>query len=89
MRMRLKLRKAEILILGRDPEEIRLAKELLKQAILEVGPGINYRVITDEEEILSYGIAQTPAFILQEIEVKSQGYLPKVEVVREWIKDIT
>jgi hypothetical protein len=87
--MRLKLRKGEIIILGRTPEECREAQNILQKAILEVGPGIEYRVVTDEKEILSYGVVQTPAFIIQEIKVKSQGPVPSVDVVREWLKDIS
>ncbi len=88
MRMRLKLRKAEILILGKSKEECQQLEGILKQAIKELGPGITHRFITDEQEILSYGVMQTPAFIVQEFKVKSQGYEPSVEVVKEWIKEL-
>jgi MtaA/CmuA family methyltransferase len=88
MRMRLKLRKAEVLILGKNEEECRQLEGILQQAIKELGPGIGYRFITDEKEILSYGIMQTPAFIVQEFKVKSQGAEPSVEVVKEWIKEL-
>jgi hypothetical protein len=86
--MRLRLRKAEVLILGRSREECQQLERILKQAIKELGPGITYRFITDEKEILSYGIVQTPAFIVQEFKVKSQGTEPAVEVVKEWIKEL-
>jgi MtaA/CmuA family methyltransferase len=88
MRMRLKLRKAEVLILGKNDGECRQLEGILRQAIKELGPGIGYRFITDEKEILSYGIVQTPAFIVQEFKVKSQGTEPSVEVVKEWIKEL-
>ena len=88
MRMRLKLRKAEVLILGKSKEECQRLEGQLKQAIKELGPGITYRFITDEAEILSYGVMQTPAFIVQEFKVKSQGSEPSVEVVKEWIKEL-
>jgi len=88
MRMRLKLRKAEVLILGKNQEECRKLEGVLKQAIKELGPGITHRFITDEQEILSYGVMQTPAFIVQEFKVKSQGSEPSVEVVKEWIKEL-
>ena len=88
MRMRLKLRKAEVLILGKSKEECQKLEGVLKQAIKELGPGITYRFITDEQEILSYGVMQTPAFIVQEFKVKSQGSEPSVEVVKEWIKEL-
>ena len=88
MRMRLKLRKAEVLILGKNKEECQQLEGVLKQAIKELGPGITYRFITDEKEILSYGVMQTPAFIVQEFKVKSQGTEPSVEVVKEWIKEL-
>jgi MtaA/CmuA family methyltransferase len=88
MRMRLKLRKAEVLILGKNKEECQQLEGILKQAIKELGPGINYRFITDQKEILSYGVMQTPSFIVQEFRVKSQGSPPSVEVVKEWIKEL-
>jgi uroporphyrinogen decarboxylase len=88
MRMRLRLRKAEVLILGKNKEECRQLEGILNQAIKELGPGIAYRFITDEKEILSYGVMQTPAFIVQEFKVKSQGTEPSVEVVKEWIKEL-
>ena len=88
MRMRLKLRKAEVLILGKNKEECQQLEGILKQAIKELGPGITYRFINDEQEILSYGVMQTPAFIVQEFKVKSQGSEPSVEVVKEWIKEL-
>ena len=88
MRMRLKLRKAEVLILGKSKEECRQLEGILKQAIKELGPGITYRFIMDEKEILSFGVVQTPAFIVQEFKVKSQGSEPSVEVVKEWIKEL-
>ena len=86
--MRLKLRKAEVLILGKNKEECQQLEGILKQAIKELGPGITYRFINDEQEILSYGVMQTPAFIVQEFKVKSQGSEPSVEVVKEWIKEL-
>ncbi len=88
MRMRLKLRKAEVLILGKNQEECQQLEGVLKQAIKERGPGIIHRFITEEQEILSYGVMQTPAFIVQELKVKSQGSEPSVEVVKEWIKEL-
>jgi len=88
MRMRLKLRKAEVLILGKNKEECQQLEGVLKQAIKELGPGITHRFITDEQEILCYGVMQTPAFIVQEFKVKSQGTEPSVEVVKEWIKEL-
>ncbi|MEF9437556.1 MAG: thioredoxin family protein [Candidatus Mariimomonas ferrooxydans] len=88
MRMRLKLRKAEVLILGKNQEECQQLEGVLKQAIKELGPGITHRFITEEQEILSYGVMQTPAFIVQEFKVKSQGSEPSVEVVKEWIKEL-
>jgi hypothetical protein len=88
MRMRLKMRKAEVLILGKTKEECRTLEAVLKQAIKELGPAITYRFITDEKEILSFGVMQTPAFIVQQFKVKSQGSEPSVEVVKEWIKEL-
>jgi hypothetical protein len=38
--------------------------------------------------ISTYGIVQTPAIILAEYKLKSEGEIPEVIVIKEWIKEI-
>jgi MtaA/CmuA family methyltransferase len=79
---------AEILIIGMNEEECIQAKENLSQAVKETGKNIKMRIATDEETRLSFGVTGTPAIILTEHKIKSQGKVPKVEIIREWLKDL-
>ncbi|OFY61892.1 MAG: hypothetical protein A2Y71_05970 [Bacteroidetes bacterium RBG_13_42_15] len=79
---------AEALIIGRNEEECMTARENLSQAVKETGKNIKMRIATDEETRLSFGVTRTPAIILTEHKIKSQGDVPKVEIIREWLKEL-
>lgn len=81
-------RNAEVLIIGRDDEECIPAKENLSQAVKETGKNIKIRTATDENTRLAFGVTSTPAIILTEHKIKSQGEVPKVEIIREWLKEL-
>jgi MtaA/CmuA family methyltransferase len=81
-------RNAEILIIGKTDEECRLVKDHLDAAIRETGKSLKIRVATDEATMLSFGVSKTPALILTEHKIKTQGEIPKVEIIKEWLKDI-
>ncbi|MBN2611201.1 MAG: thioredoxin family protein [Bacteroidales bacterium] len=88
LKLLIKSRNAEILIIGKTDEECKHVKINIKQAIQETGKNINVNVTTDENIRLSFGISNTPAVVLTEHKVKSQGEVPKVEIVREWLKEL-
>ena len=81
-------RNAELLIIGRNEEECIPAKTNLSQAIKETGKNIRIHTATDEKTRLAYGVTETPAIILTEHKIKSQGEIPKVEIMREWLKEL-
>lgn len=81
-------RNAEIVILGKNEEECLPIKKNVEMAIIETGKNIKVRIVTDENKRLAFGINQTPSIILTEHKLKSQGEVPKVEIIREWLKDI-
>ncbi len=81
-------RNAEVLIIGRDDEECIPARENLSQAVKETGKNIKIRTATDENTRLAFGVTSTPAIILTEHKIKSQGEVPKVEIIREWLKEL-
>ncbi|MFO7658021.1 MAG: uroporphyrinogen decarboxylase family protein [Bacteroidales bacterium] len=88
LKLLIKSRNAEVLILGKNEEECKIVKINVKQAIQETGKRINVNITTDENIRLSFGISSTPAVVLTEHKVKSQGEVPKVEIVREWLKEL-
>ena len=88
MRLKIRMKKGEVLILGKSRDECRPIEEKMKEVITELGPTISYRIITDKKEILSYGISQTPSVIIVSYKTKSQGQDPSPEILKEWVKDI-
>jgi MtaA/CmuA family methyltransferase len=81
-------RNAEISIYGKDEDECLQAKLNVEQAIRETGKNIKVCVSTDGNARASFGISNTPAIVLTEHKIKVQGEVPKVEIVREWLKDL-
>ncbi|MBN2213934.1 MAG: thioredoxin family protein [Bacteroidales bacterium] len=81
-------RNAEVLIIGKSEKDCSQAMENISLAIKETGKNIKVRIATDEDTKLSYGITSTPAIILTEHKIKSQGEVPKAEIIREWLKEL-
>jgi uroporphyrinogen decarboxylase len=81
-------RNAEILILGKSEEECLPAKENMERAMKETGKRIKISVSTDENVRLSFGVTITPSIIITEHKLKTQGEVPKVEIIREWLKEL-
>ena len=81
-------RKAELLILGKTEEECRIAREGVELAMKETGKHIQLKTSTDSALRAGYGIINTPAIIITEHKLKSQGETPHVDIIKEWLKDI-
>ncbi|MBN2347846.1 MAG: thioredoxin family protein [Bacteroidales bacterium] len=80
--------KAEILIIGNNAEECKQIKNNVDTAIKETGKNIKLSVSYEEKTRLIYGVAITPAVILTEHKLKTQGEIPKVDIIKEWLKDL-
>ena len=63
-------------------------QENINLAIRETGKNIGITVIRDERTIQEFGAYQTPAVLITEYKLKSQGELPSVEVIKEWLKEL-
>jgi MtaA/CmuA family methyltransferase len=88
MRLKIRMKKGEVLILGISKEECHPLEEKMKEVITELGPTISYRIITDKKEIMAYGVTQTPSVIIVSYKTKSQGQDPSSEILKEWVKEI-
>jgi MtaA/CmuA family methyltransferase len=84
----IKSRKSEISILGKKDDDISPLQENINLAIRETGKNIGITVIRDERTIQEFGAYQTPAVLITEYKLKSQGELPSVEVIKEWLKEL-
>jgi uroporphyrinogen decarboxylase len=88
LRLRIRMKKGEVLILGKTKKECKALEDKLKEVITELGPTVTYRLITDKNEIMSYGVVQTPSIIVASYKTKSQGTDPSIEILKEWVKEI-
>jgi hypothetical protein len=88
LKLMIRSKNTEFVILGNDMDECTPVKNNIELALKETGKDINVRVSTDPKEIQSFLVSSTPAVILTEHKVKTQGEVPKVEIVREWLKDL-
>lgn len=84
----IKSRKSEISILCKKTDNILPLQENISLAIRETGKNIPVSVISDERMIQEFGAYQTPAVLVTEYKLKSQGELPSVEVIKEWLKEL-
>jgi uroporphyrinogen decarboxylase len=80
--------KFEIHILCKNEEEAKPVRENIETAIRETGKRMKITISTDENLRLSYGITVTPSIILTEHKLKSQGEVPKVDIIKEWLKEV-
>jgi MtaA/CmuA family methyltransferase len=88
MRLKIRMKKGEILILGKTRKECKPLEDKLKEVITELGPTVTYRIVTDKNEIMSFGVVQTPSIIVASYKIKSQGTDPSLEILKEWVKEI-
>jgi uroporphyrinogen decarboxylase len=81
-------RRAEMLILGKTDEECKLMKENVERAMKETGKHIHVKTSMDSALRATFGVTNTPSIVLTEHKVKTQGEIPSIEIIKEWLKDI-
>ncbi len=88
LKLKLSQKRPELLLFTRDKEEEGKLHEVVAEAVNQLGADVDIRHITDEKIIRSFGIHKTPAVMNVSYKLKSQGRIPSVDVVREWIKEV-
>jgi small redox-active disulfide protein 2 len=76
--------KMKIEILGSGCAKCKKTKEIVEQAVAELGVDAQVLKVEDMDKILSYGVMITPAVVVDG-DVKIAGKVPTVEKVKEWI----
>jgi len=88
LKVKINRRRAALYVLGKSQKECRETEKRIKQAIRELGAEAGVQVITESREIQSYGVVRTPAVVIAKYQVKTEGTVPEVSIVKEWLKDI-
>lgn len=88
LKLKIKSRKGEVLILGKNADECAKLFSDFQRAGAELGKLIDVKIITDRHQIATFGVTETPAVVLAEYKVKSKGTEPTIEVIKEWLKEM-
>lgn len=88
LKLKIKSKKSEILILGKNQEMCAGLMEKVGQAITELGKEMQVSVITDTEQMASFGVINGPAVVTVNYKLKSENSEPSLEVIKEWIKEL-
>jgi len=88
LKIRLRVKQGEILLLGKSTTEIAPLREKIRQAIAELGVTLEVREETNPEIIQSLGVTQTPALVTVKYKIRSEAGQPGTDVIKEWIKEI-
>jgi low affinity Fe/Cu permease len=88
LKLKIKSKHSEILILGETESDCREMNKRVRRAIAELGKSTPVSVITDKEQLASFGIRKGPAVIIVNYKLKSEVIIPSLDVIKEWIKEI-
>lgn len=88
LKLKIKAKKSEVLILGETEDECKEVKKKVKRAIAELGKQTSVSVITDKEQMTSFGVKKGPAVVVVNYKLKSEVTIPSLDVIKEWIKEM-
>ncbi|MBW8332907.1 MAG: hypothetical protein K0M40_12865 [Prolixibacteraceae bacterium] len=88
LKLRIKSKRSEILILGETEKECAELTKKVKRAIAELGKNITVTVVADKAQMNSYGIKKGPAVVTVNYKMKSSATVPSLDVIKEWVKEI-
>jgi len=88
LKLKIKSKHSEILILGETELECKELNKSVRRAIAELGKSTPVSVITDKEQMTSFGVKKGPAVIIVNYKLKSEVTIPSLEIIKEWIKEI-
>jgi uroporphyrinogen decarboxylase len=88
LKLKIRSKRSEILILGSTEKECQEMNGRVKRAIAELGKSTTVTVITDKQQMESFGVRKGPAVVMVNYKLKSEATIPSLDVIKEWIKEI-
>jgi len=88
LKLKIKSKRSEILIFGETESECAEVTKRVKRAIAELGKSISVSIVTDRDQMSSFGIKKGPAVVTVNYKLKSEVTVPSLDVIKEWIKEI-
>ncbi len=75
----------EIKILGKGCPKCKRLEELAREAAAEAGVEAAFTKVKEMDEIMAYGVAVTPALVVDE-ELKCSGRIPQKSEIVAWLQ---
>ncbi|MDX9954084.1 MAG: thioredoxin family protein [Anaerolineae bacterium] len=75
----------EIKILGKGCPKCQRLEELARDAATEAGVEATFTKVKDVDDIMAYGVAITPALVIDEV-LKCSGRLPQKSEIITWLQ---
>jgi MtaA/CmuA family methyltransferase len=88
LKLKIKSKKSEILVFGETEDICKSMVEKVQLAILELGKDVAVSVITNPDQMASFGITHGPAIVTVNYKLKSENSDPSLDVIKEWIKEL-
>jgi MtaA/CmuA family methyltransferase len=88
LKLKIKSRKSEILLFGENREECLTLLEKIRLAVTELGKEVSTTIVTDRDQMASFGIVKGPAIVTVNYRLKSENSDPSIDVIKEWIKEL-
>lgn len=88
LKLKIRSKRSEILILGETEKECQEINGRVKRAIAELGKSTTVTMITDKQQMESFGVRKGPAVVIVNYKLKSEVTIPSLDVIKEWIKEI-
>jgi MtaA/CmuA family methyltransferase len=88
LKLKIRSKKSEILVFGETKEICDKVSEKINRAIIELGKDIDVKQAAGKEKLASIGVVKGPAVVTVNYKLKSEGAVPSIEVIKEWIKEL-
>jgi len=88
IKLKIQAKKGEFIVFCKNEEEIKILRTRINTSFLQTGKNIDVQYFTDPDKLIEYGITQTPTIVLKKYTLKSQGKLPSIDVITEWLKEV-
>lgn len=88
LKLKIRSKRSEILILCDEKNDCRELNDRIVRAITELGKDVEVKTISDKAQMAAFGVVSGPAVITVNYKLKSEGTIPSLDVVKEWIKEL-
>lgn len=88
LKLKIKSKRSEILILCEDKNECKTLNAKIQRATTELGKDVDVKIISDKAQMAGFGVVKGPAVVSVNYKLKSEGNVPSLDVIKEWIKEL-